>query len=295
MEKYVIMFSEYLRKEKGSAENTILSYIRDIKKFMQFAQKIGVDDITNINQTNLMAYVYELQNQNKADTTISRTIASIRAFFSFLIKEGKMVENPAMDIKLPKVEKKVPEILKIEQIELLLQQPSLKEVKGIRDKAMMELLYATGIRVTELISLQVEDINLEMEFIRCGRKEKKVRMIPIGKEAKKALRRYIQKSRLYMIVNPEESTFFVNCHGRPMTRQGFWKLIKFYAKKADIKETITPHIFRHSLAVHMVENGADLRSIQEILGHSDISTTQIYAKLISPKIKSVYIQTHPRA
>ncbi len=295
MEKYVIMFSEYLKKEKGSAENTILSYIRDIKKFMQYAQKFGVDDVTTVNQTNLMAYVYELQNQNKADATISRNIASIRAFFSFLVKEGKMIENPAMDIKLPRVEKKVPEILKIEQIDLLLQQPSLKEVKGIRDKAMMELLYATGIRVTELISLQVEDINLEMEFIRCGRKEKKVRVIPIGKEAKKALRRYIQKSRLYMIMNPEESTFFVNCHGRPMTRQGFWKLIKFYAKKAGIEETITPHIFRHSLAVHMVENGADLRSIQEILGHSDISTTQIYAKLIVPKIKRVYIQTHPRA
>jgi integrase/recombinase XerD len=241
-----------------------------------------------------MAYVYELQKQNKAGATVSRNIASIRSFFQFLQKKGIVADNPAADLELPKVEKKVPEILSLEKVELLLEQPSGEEDKEVRDKAMLELLYATGIRVTELISLRVEDVNLPLEYIRCGG-ETKSRIIPIGAQAKFSLRRYLEKVRENMILRADEETLFVNCNGKPMTRQGFWKIIKAYAKKAGIEEDITPHMLRHSFAAHLIENGADLRSVQEMLGHSDISTTQIYTKLTNQKLKNVYAKAHPRA
>ena len=225
---------------------------------------------------------------------MSRNIASIRSFFQFLQRKGKVVENPAADLELPKVEKKVPEILSLEKVELLLEQPSGDEDKEVRDKAMLELLYATGIRVTELISLKVEDVNLPLEYIRCGG-ETKSRIIPIGAQAKFSLRRYLEKVRENMILRSDEETLFVNCNGKPMTRQGFWKIIKAYAKKAGIEEDITPHMLRHSFAAHLIQNGADLRSVQEMLGHSDISTTQIYTKLTNQKLKNVYAKAHPRA
>ena len=254
----------------------------------------GVLDPAKVNRTNVMAYVYELQKQHKAGATVSRNIASIRSFFQFLQRKGAVTENPAADLELPKVEKKVPEILSLEKVELLLEQPSGEEDKEVRDKAMLELLYATGIRVTELISLKVEDINLPLEYIRCG-SDAKSRIIPIGAQAKFSLRRYLEKVREHMILRPDEETLFVNCNGKPMTRQGFWKIIKAYAKKAGIEEDITPHMLRHSFAAHLIENGADLRSVQEMLGHSDISSTQIYTKLTNQKLKNVYAKAHPRA
>lgn len=254
----------------------------------------GVLDAAKVNRTNVMAYVYELQKQHKAGATVSRNIASIRSFFQFLQRKGVVTENPAADLELPKVEKKVPEILSLEKVELLLEQPGGDEDKEIRDKAMLELLYATGIRVTELISLKVEDINLPLEYIHCG-SDAKGRIIPIGAQAKLSLRRYMEKVREHMVSKPEEDVLFVNCNGKPMTRQGFWKIIKSYAKKAGIEEEITPHMLRHSFAAHLIENGADLRSVQEMLGHSDISTTQIYTKLTNQKLKNVYAKTHPRA
>ncbi|WP_405729694.1 site-specific tyrosine recombinase XerD [Anaerotignum sp.] len=294
MEQSIVDFTEYLRNEKKSSENTVLSYARDLKGFCRFMKESGVLDPAKVNRTNVMAYVYELQKQRKAGTTVSRNIASIRSFFQFLQRKGIVTENPAADLELPKVEKKVPEILSLDKVELLLEQPSGDEDKEIRDKAMLELLYATGIRVTELISLRVEDINLPLEYIRCG-SDTKSRIIPIGAQAKASLRRYLDKVREHMLLRPDEEVLFVNCNGKPMTRQGFWKIIKAYAKKAGIEEDITPHMLRHSFAAHLIENGADLRSVQEMLGHSDISTTQIYTKLTNQKLKNVYAKTHPRA
>ncbi len=294
MEQRIVDFTEYLRNEKKSSENTVLSYARDLKGFCRFMKESGVLDPAKVNRTNVMAYVYELQKQRKAGATVSRNIASIRSFYQFLQRKGIVAENPAADLELPKVEKKVPEILSLEKVELLLEQPKGDEDKEVRDKAMLELLYATGIRVTELISLKVEDINLPLEYIRCG-SDTKIRIIPIGAQAKFSLRRYLEKVRDNMVLRPDEEVLFVNCNGKPMTRQGFWKIIKAYAKKAGIEEDITPHMLRHSFAAHLIENGADLRSVQEMLGHSDISTTQIYTKLTNQKLKNVYAKAHPRA
>ena len=294
MEQSIVDFTEYLRNEKKSSENTVLSYVRDLKGFCRFMKESGVLDPAKVNRTNVMAYVYELQKQNKAGATVSRNIASIRSFFQFLQRKGLVTENPAADLELPKVEKKVPEILSLDKVELLLEQPSGDEDKEVRDKAMLELLYATGIRVTELISLKVDDINLPLEYIRCG-SDAKSRIIPIGAQAKFSLRRYLEKVRENMVLRSDEEVLFVNCNGKPMTRQGFWKIIKAYAKKAGIEEDITPHMLRHSFAAHLIENGADLRSVQEMLGHSDISTTQIYTKLTNQKLKNVYAKAHPRA
>lgn len=294
MEQSIVDFTEYLRNEKKSSENTVLSYARDLKGFCRFMKESDVLDPAKVNRTNVMAYVYELQKQRKAGATVSRNIASIRSFFQFLQRKGLVTENPAADLELPKVEKKIPEILSLDKVELLLEQPNGEEDKEIRDKAMLELLYATGIRVTELISLKVEDINLPLEYIRCG-SDAKSRIIPIGAQAKVSLRRYLDKVREHMVLRPDEEVLFVNCNGKPMTRQGFWKIIKAYAKKAGIEEDITPHMLRHSFAAHLIENGADLRSVQEMLGHSDISTTQIYTKLTNQKLKNVYAKAHPRA
>lgn len=298
MEQRIADFADYLRNEKKSSENTALSYVRDLRGFCRFMQQSGVNDVAKVNRTNVMAYVYELQKQKKAGATISRSIASLRSFFQYLMRKGIMAENPALDLELPKVEKKAPEILSLEKVELLLEQPKGEGDKELRDKAMLELLYATGIRVSELISLKLRDLNLALEYIRCGSAQKN-RIIPIGVQAKYSLQKYIDKARANMILRPDEEALFVNCNGRPMTRQGFWKIIKSYAKKAGIDQDITPHItphmLRHSFAAHLIENGADLRSVQEMLGHSDISTTQIYTKLTNQKLKNVYAKAHPRA
>ncbi len=287
-------FTNYLKDVKSSSENTVLSYRRDLKGFCNFLESCGIKEVRQINRTNVMAYVYELQRQKKASATVSRNIASIRSFFQFLLRKGTVYDNPALDLEMPKVEKKMPEIMTLQEVERLLEQPDTSEVKGIRDKAMLELLYATGIRVTELVSLRVADINLPLEYIRCENGERS-RMIPLGAPAREALRNYLDHSRSKMVKDPAEERLFVNCSGTPMTRQGFWKLIKLYGKKAGIQEEITPHMLRHSFAVHLIENGADLQSVQEMLGHSDISTTQIYTKMQHNKLKSVYSKTHPRA
>lgn len=294
MEERIAAFIIYLQEEKKASENTVLSYARDLRGFCHFLQEAGISDAAKVNRTNVMAYMYELQKQKKAGATVSRNIASIRSFYQYLQRQGVVLENPALDLEAPKVEKKPPEILSLEKVELLLEQPKGDEPKEIRDKAMLEVLYATGIRVTELISLKLSDVNLTMEYIRCGNQTKS-RIIPIGTQAKYALHRYIEKARGQMLLRADEDTLFVNCSGKPMSRQGFWKIIKFYAKKAGIQEHITPHMLRHSFAAHLIENGADLRSVQEMLGHSDIATTQMYTKLTNQKLKTVYAKAHPRA
>ncbi len=291
---YDCEFLTFLTNTKHASKNTILSYKRDIINFLSYLEQCGIDDFNNISKVTLSAYTHYLQNCQKASSTISRNIASIRCYFSFLYSNNKIKSNPTSDIQTPKVDKKSPEILSVESINKLLSQPDLSTNKGIRDSAMLELLYATGICVSELISLTISDINLNLEFIRCSSKNK-TRVIPIGSKSVEALNRYIKYSRNTFIKNNEETILFVNRNGYPMTRQGFWKIIKDYSKKACINKEITPHTLRHSFAAHLIENGADIQSVQEMLGHSYISTTQIYAKLSKSRLKEVYSKTHPRA
>ncbi|GFI61706.1 tyrosine recombinase XerD [Clostridiales bacterium] len=294
MNGHIEEFVKYLTNIKNSSENTTASYKRDLYSFIRFLENKGIDDIAKVNRTNIMAYIYELQKQKRAAATVSRAAVSIRAYFTYLTKMKIIEENPAEGLQSPRVEKKTPEILSLNEVELLLEQPDIKEAKGIRDKAMLEVLYATGIRVTELISLELKDINMYMGYLTCNSGEK-TRIIPIGSKAVEALERYIDKARTEMLKDRGEKILFVNCFGMPMTRQGFWKIIKSYAAKAGIKADINPHMLRHSFAVHLLENGADLQAVQEMMGHSDISTTQMYARINKNKLKDVYSKAHPRA
>ena len=293
MEKEIDQFISYLHNTKKTSENTEISYRRDLNKVLKYMKEQGIAEVSEITVTHLHSYILYLEKNHFAAATISRNIASIKAFYHYLWKEGKVPEDISEALKPPKIEKKIPEILSEEQVNRLLEQPGTESPKEVRDKAMLELLYATGIRVTELISLKVTDVNLKLGFIVC-RDNNKERVVPFGREAKNALLRYLESARRDMIENEEEDTLFVNYSGQPMSRQGFWKLIKYYAKKAGIEEDITPHTLRHSFAAHLVENGADLRSVQEMLGHSDISTTQIYAAMNHNHIREVYAKAHPR-
>ncbi len=295
MENRITEFITYLHNTKKTSENTELSYKRDLIKLQKYLKErnIDTDDVAGITDKDLAAYIGSLTEQGFKAATVSRNIASIKAFFGYLKKMDIIGTDPAKDIKSPKIEKKLPEILTMEEVVRLLEQPNADTPKEVRDKAMLELLYATGIRVSELINLSLDDVNIKMCYIMC-RDESKERVIPFGNNAKEALMRYIKSSRDTMINDKESKILFVNCSGSPMSRQGFWKLIKFYAKKAGIKGDITPHTLRHSFAAHLVENGADLRAVQEMLGHSDISTTQIYAAMNHSHIREVYSKAHPR-
>ena len=284
----------YLTEVKRSSQNTVLSYKRDLIKFTHFMEEQGIDDVSKINATNLNSYILFMEKQQFATSTISRNIATIKAFFSYLFREGFVDSDPSCQLKAPKIEKKIPEILTMKEVDLLLSQPSMNTNKGIRDKAMLELLYATGIRVSELISLRLSDVNLSSSYIHC-RDLTKERVIPFGNVAKNILKIYIRDVRPAMIGYEAEDILFTNCNGSPMSRQGFWKLLKKYAHEAGIKTDITPHTLRHSFAAHLVANGADLRSVQEMLGHADISTTQIYARMNNQHIREVYAKNHPRA
>ncbi len=285
-------YIEYLQNAKHSSNNTVQSYRRDLYKLRDFLGARGIKSVSEVNATAVRSYVLELENGDFSSATVSRNIASIRSFFIYLLERGKISGNPAEGIHPPKVEKKIPDTLTIEEVSSLLDQPSGNSPKEIRDKAMLELLYATGLRVTELISLKITDINLQMGFIECHDGSKS-RMIPIENAAKYALAKYIADVRPGMC--EDQDYLFTNVKGGQMSRQGFWKLLKAYAKKAGIDKDITPHMIRHSFATHMVSNGADLRSLQEMLGHSDISTTQVYLKGKTSRLKEVYDKAHPRA
>ncbi len=293
MQNEISDFIFYLHNIKKTSGNTELSYKRDLCKFTGFMENRGVTAVSHISPEDLQAYIRYLHEQKFAAATVSRNIASIKALYQYLIREGRVENNIAEGLRAPKIEKKVPEVLSMEEVIRLLEQPSGSSDKEIRDKAMLELLYATGIRVTELISLLVQDVNLQMSVILC-RDIHKERIVPFGEAAKAALVRYLEEARSSMLQSSREETLFVNCSGQPMSRQGFWKLIKHYAKKAGIQSDITPHTLRHSFAAHLVENGADLRSVQEMLGHSDISTTQVYANIGRNRIREVYAKAHPR-
>lgn len=293
MENEINAFISYLHNVKKMSNNTEMSYRRDLEKVRLFLEARGITDVRKASAKDLQEYISSLEGQHFAAATVSRNIASIKAFFHYLESEGILSEDISGVLKAPKIEKKIPEILSMEEVVRLLEQPSGNTPKEIRDKAMLELLYATGIRVSELISLQLTDVNMRAGSIIC-RDRNKERIIPFGKAAKKALAKYLNGTREEMLENKKADALFVNCSGQPMSRQGFWKLIKYYAKKADIKADITPHTLRHSFAAHLVENGADLKSVQEMLGHSDISTTQIYANLNYHHIREVYAKAHPR-
>ena len=292
-EREVQEYISYLHNVKHTSNNTEMSYKRDLLKVCHFMQERGINSATAVKEQDLKAYIHALEEQKLAAATVSRNIASIKAFFLYLFSEGKIQNDAALCLKAPKIEKKMPEILTMGEVSALLEQANGDSPKEIRDKAMLELLYATGIRVTELISLKVSDVNLPMHFIMC-RDPHKERMIPFGTQAHDALERYLGGVRAEMVEDKSSEILFANCSGKPMSRQGFWKLIKFYAKKAGITADITPHTLRHSFAAHLVENGADLKSVQEMLGHSDISTTQIYANMNHNRIREVYAKAHPR-
>ena len=291
MEQYIDRYVEYLRNVKKSSENTIASYRRDLMKFVAYFCDKHLDRLEDITETYITSYVLDMEKNGMSMATVSRNIASIKSFYAFLLRE-RIDDDPAENIKPPKIVKKVPEILTISEVNKLLSQPTNKTPKEIRDKAMLELLYATGIRVTELVTLKLTDVNMKLGFIECHDGDR-VRTVPVAEVAQRALSRYITEVRDDM--SGGSDYLFFNCKGAPMSRQGFWKIIKYYAAKAGIDKDITPHMIRHSFASHMLNNGADIKSVQEMLGHVDIATTQIYLTNKQSKLKEEYAKAYPRA
>lgn len=293
MDREIREFIAYLHNTKKTSNNTEVSYQRDLKKMEAFLRDRGVKELSEIGELELEGYITYMEREKFASSSISRSVASIRAFFQYLQKEGKIKEDPSENLKPPRVEKKLPEILSIEEVDRLMHQPDLNTPKGIRDAAMLELLYATGMRVSELLHLQIFDVNLQMGYVVCHENGKE-RIIPIGGPSRKALGRYMEETRGVFVKDDKETALFTNCSGKPMSRQGFWKVLKAYADEAGIVHDITPHTLRHSFAVHMLQNGADIRSVQEMMGHSDISTTQVYLGVNMNKMRDVYMKAHPR-
>ncbi|MEE0097129.1 MAG: site-specific tyrosine recombinase XerD [Oscillospiraceae bacterium] len=293
MDTYLADYQRYLTDEKHASANTISSYMRDLRQFASYTGERQLE-LTDVTETRVSTYLDFLSGQGKSPATVSRSLASIKGFYHYLVSKGVMEENPAAHVASVKSEKKLPQVLTGKEVERLLAQPKCTDMKGYRDKAMLELLYATGIRVTELISLNLTDVNLAGSFIHCESKGKE-RIIPLYPAAVDALAVYMQNIRPKMIADINEQALFVNMNGDRMSRQGFWKIVKSYQEKAHIDKDITPHTLRHSFAAHLLENGADLHSIQEMMGHSDISSTQVYAQLVKQQLKSVYNKSHPKA
>lgn len=287
-------FISYLKDVKKSSENTLQAYERDLSKFLEFARINSLSSFSEVDTDTVASYKRYLAELGLSPSSVSRSLSALRSLFQYLILYGTVDHNPAREIPNDKYEKKGPQVLTSKEIELLLAQPSLDDVKGIRDKAMLELLYATGIKVTELINLNIDDINLQLSFLRCGT-ETKERFIPLYPIAVKSLINYLEKSRKLLVLHIDEPALFVNIAGERMTRQGFWKILKNYAESAKIFKDITPHTLRHSFAAHLLENGADIHDIKEMLGHSDISSTQRYAQFLKNKMKNSYMKYHPRA
>ena len=294
MTDYVAAYRDYLKNEKHASANTLSSYIRDITQFQTWLLEKGSMDLKKVKKESIAAYLQYMSQIGKSPATITRGTASIKSFYGFMLQSGYVRSNPAKTVTAVKVGRKYPEILTSKEVELFLEQPKCVDEKGFRDHAMLELLYATGIRVSELIGLNTDDVNLTVGFIRCRSKDKE-RIIPLYQGAIKALQDYIRDIRPRIVASEAEEALFVNMNGERMSRQGFWKIIKYYQEKAEIEKDITPHTLRHSFAVHLLQNGADLRSIQEMLGHADISSTQIYTQVIKKQLKDVYHKAHPRA
>ncbi len=294
MEDLIQKFLNFLQSEKDLSKNTLESYKRDIKDYINFLNKRELTVLNSTNE-NIKEYVSKLEKDKKSASTISRHIASIRSFYQYLYKTKLISVDPTKDIEVPKIIRKEPSILSNSQVELLLEQPKAIDLKGIRDKAMLELVYATGMRVTELINLDISDVDFVSGYIKCKGTHNKERIIPIGNLALKALSEYVEKARKHLIKDEKNTSLFVNVNGNRLTRQGFWKIIKYYQNQAKIDVDITPHTLRHSFAVHLLENGAGLDVIQEMLGHTDKTSTQVYAAMTQNRLKDVYNKAHPRA
>ncbi|MGG2014199.1 site-specific tyrosine recombinase XerD [Bacillus sp. S10(2024)] len=289
-------FIHYMVVEKGLAKNTVVSYERDLKSYMKYLQKVeGIISFHDVTRMHIVSFLHHLKENDKSSKTMARHIASIRSFHQFLLRERVVEHDPSVHIETPQAERKLPKVLSIDEVEALLQTPKATSAFGIRDKAMLELLYATGLRVSELIELNIADVHLTMGFVRCIGKGNKERIIPLGSLAAEAIQHYIEKGRPELFGKQTVEALFLNHHGNRLSRQGFWKILKRLAKEANIQKELTPHTLRHSFATHLLENGADLRAVQEMLGHADISTTQIYTHVSKTRLKDVYKQFHPRA
>lgn len=293
MENMIPDFITYLTQVKNSSKSTMSSYERDLKRMVAFLDGKGVHELKDVTATSLNSYILFLEREGFSTATVSRNVASMKAFFHYTYECRALEEDPTKQIKAPHIDKKAPEVLTVEEVERLLFTPSLNTPKGIRDKAMLELLYATGMRVTELISVRTFDLNLKLSYLVC-RDDDKERVIPFGNAAREALLNYMGEVRESFLKGNESDYLFVNCSGKPMSRQGFWKLMKQYAEKAGIKTDITPHTIRHSFAAHLVQNGADLKAVQEMMGHADIATTQIYMNIAVDEVRNAYRKAHPR-
>ena len=293
MEKDIKNFLEFIKSDKKLSKNTLESYQRDILQYQEYLEEKKID-YKEVNNENVLGYLDYLKGLDKKASTISRHLASIRLFYQYLLKNKIVKEDPTRGIQSPKIEKKAPSILSSQEVSLLLEQPNGEGLKSIRDKAMLEVAYATGMRVTEIISLNVSDIDLDSSLVTC-KNENKQRIIPLGKLSLSALKEYMTIARPNMIKDDNETALFVNVNGKRLTRQGFWKIIKFYKEQAHITKDITPPVLRHSFATHLLQNGADLKSIQTMLGHSDISSTQVYMQFQDDSLKNIYNKAHPRA
>ena len=294
MANLVAAYENFLLNIKHASANTVASYMRDIRQFHEYISDIEDLQTEACDRDCICRYTQHLTNQGKSASTVARCIASLKSFYAFCLTEGFVSSNPVHEIPQQKAEKKLPQILTGREVELLLEQPKCTDMKGFRDKAMLETLYATGMRVSEMISLNVADVSLAGSFVKCEGNGK-FRIIPLYPAAVKALTNYLTDIRPKMVSGPDEEALFVNINGDRMTRQGFWKIIKHYQDTAQINKDITPHTLRHSFAAHLLENGADLHSLQEMLGHSDISSTQIYTQVVKQNLKNVYNKYHPRA
>ena len=293
MEKKIKLFLEFLQKDKKLSDNTLQSYKRDITQYESYINEENLQYL-KVTKEDIKNYLENLKNIGKKTSTISRNLASIRSFYQYLVRTKKIKEDPTEGIQSPKVEKRVPNVLTSKEVELLLEQPKAVDLKGIRDKAMLEFAYATGMRVTEIINLNIDDLNLKEGYVSCNNASKQ-RNIPLGAISINALKEYIKKARPYLIKSEDEKSLFVNINGKRLTRQGFWKIIKYYKEQAHITKDITPHVLRHSFATHLLQNGADLKAIQTMLGHSDISSTQVYMQFQDEGLKNIYKKAHPRA
>ncbi|MFR7666265.1 MAG: site-specific tyrosine recombinase XerD [Clostridia bacterium] len=290
MEKQVKLFLDFLKDDKKLSDNTLQSYRRDIEQYEKYVSDNKINYL-KVTEETILEYMEYLREENKKESTISRSLASIRSFYQYLIRVKKIKKDPTMTIESPKISKRTPNILTSKEVELLLDQPKDVDLKGTRDKAMLEFAYATGMRVTEMISLDIDDVKLDEGYVVC-RGRSKSRNIPLGSMSLKALKEYIDDARPYLIRDESEEALFVNVNGTRLTRQGFWKIVKYYKEQAHIEKDITPHVLRHSFATHLLQNGADLKAIQTMLGHSDISSTQVYMQFQDPGIKNEYKKAH---
>ena len=293
MEKQINNFLEFLQKDKKLTENTLQSYKRDISQYENYIEKNNLD-YASVDEDAIKGYLAYLQENGKKTSTVSRNLASIRSFYQYSVRVKDLKKDPTENVQSPKIEKRIPNVLSTKEVELLLEQPEDTDLKGIRDKAMLEFAYATGMRVTEIISLDIKDVNVKEGYVICKTGTKQ-RTIPLGELSVKALKNYVDESRPYLIKSDDEPSLFVNINGKRLTRQGFWKIVKFYKEQAHIDKEITPGVLRHSFATHLLQNGAELKAIQTMLGHSDIYSTQVYMQFQDEGIKNIYKKAHPRA